>query len=52
MEGDLQRREYASHWLVEAVKQAGFDLYEKTITILESAVYHMEDAKNLLKAKK
>jgi hypothetical protein len=36
--------ESASHWLIEAVKQAGFDLYEKTITILESSMYHMEDA--------
>ena len=34
----------ASQWLIEAVKQAGFDLYEKTITILESAIFHMEDA--------
>ena len=34
----------ASHWLTEAVKHAGFDLYEKTITILESAIFHMEDA--------
>lgn len=51
IEGDAQRREYAANWLIEAVKQAGFDLYEKTITILESAVFHMEDAKNLLKAK-
>lgn len=34
----------ASQWLVEAVKQAGFDLYEKTITILEGAMFHMEDA--------
>lgn len=34
----------ASAWLIEAVKQAGFDLYEKTITILESAIFHMEDA--------
>jgi len=30
--------------LIEAVKQAGFELYEKTITILESAIFHMEDA--------
>lgn len=39
----------ASHWLIEAVKHSGFDLYEKTITILESAIFHMEDAaqKNL-----
>ena len=36
--------ESASQWLIEAVKQAGFDLYEKTITILESSIYHMEDA--------
>jgi len=34
----------ASTWLIEAVKQAGFELYEKTITILESAIFHMEDA--------
>lgn len=34
----------ASHWLIEAVKHSGFDLYEKTITILESAIFHMEDA--------
>ena len=34
----------ASQWLVEAVKQAGFDLYEKTITILEGAMFHMEEA--------
>ena len=52
LEGEAQRREYASCWLVEAVKQAGFDLYEKVITILESAVYHMEDAKHTLQAKK
>lgn len=47
-----QRQEFASSWLVEAVKQAGFDLYEKIITILESAVYHMEDAKNNLRMNK
>ena len=41
-----QNQDYnqASSWLIEAVKQAGFDLYEKTITILESAIFHMEDA--------
>ena len=39
----------ASHWLIEAVKQAGFDLYEKTITILESAIFHMEDANQMIK---
>jgi hypothetical protein len=40
-DGDTNK---ASHWLVEAVKYSGFDLYEKTITILESAIFHMEDA--------
>jgi hypothetical protein len=34
----------ASFWLIEAVKQAGYDLYEKSITILESAVFHFEDS--------
>ena len=38
----------AQQWLVEAVKQAGFDLYEKTITILESAIFHMEDAQEAM----
>mgnify|MGYP000097025979 FL=1 len=41
-------QENASQWLVEAVKQAGFDLYEKSITILESAVFHMDDADKAL----
>ena len=40
----------ASAWLSEAVKQAGFDLYEKTINILEGAVFHKEDAGAVLKA--
>jgi hypothetical protein len=40
--------EAASNWLVEAVKQAGFDLYEKSITILESAVFHMDDAEKAM----
>jgi hypothetical protein len=41
---DTNNQKLASQWLVEAVKQAGFDLYEKSITILESAIFHMEDA--------
>lgn len=41
-------QENASQWLIEAVKQAGFDLYEKSITILESAVFHMDDADKAL----
>ena len=40
--------ESASNWLAEAVKQAGFDLYEKSITILESAIFHMDDANKAL----
>ena len=40
----ILRMESASQWLIEAVKQAGFDLYEKSITILESAIFHMDDA--------
>ena len=38
----------ASNWLIEAVKQAGFDLYEKSITILESAIFHMDDATKVM----
>ena len=29
---------------MEAVKKAAFDLYEKSITILESSIFHLEDA--------
>jgi hypothetical protein len=29
---------------LEAVKQSGFDLYEKSIHMLEAAVYHSEEA--------
>lgn len=32
----------------EAVKQTGFDLYEKSLSMLEAAVYHSEDAKGTL----
>ena len=34
----------AAEWLSEAVKQAGFDLYEKTINILEGAIFHKDEA--------
>ena len=35
-------------WFLEAIKHSTMELYETTITILESAVFHMEEAQNTL----
>ncbi|CDW72654.1 UNKNOWN [Stylonychia lemnae] len=45
---DIQTVQRAQIWLLEAVKQCTFEMYETSITMLESAVYHMEDAQNKL----
>ena len=43
--GEEARYGSQSHgWYLEAVRQSGFDLYEKAINMLEAAVYHSEDA--------
>lgn len=46
---DPEHKDSAAEWLSEAVKAAGFDLYEKTINILEGAAYHQDDAQQQLK---
>ena len=35
-------------WLLEAVKQGGYELYESSINMLEAAVYHQGDAEGRL----
>ena len=33
-------------WFLEAVKQSGFDLYERTIAMLEAALHHKSEAES------
>jgi hypothetical protein len=42
---NLQRNQV---WFLEAIKHSTMELYETTITMLESAVFHMEEAQTRL----
>ena len=48
LQQDLMTLQRAQVWFLEAIKQSAFEMYESTITMLESAVYHMEEAQNNL----
>eukprot|EP00347_Sterkiella_histriomuscorum_P000635 403375084 len=45
---DIQTLQRAQVWFLEAVKTCTFEMYEQTINMLESAVYHMEEAQTKL----
>lgn len=45
-EMELLQMQRAQVWFLEAVKQSGFELYERTITMLEGALHHQNEAQD------
>lgn len=41
--------ERARHWFSEAIKQGTIRMYENIVNMLESAIFHMEEANRHLK---
>ena len=47
-EMEVMHLQRAQVWFLEAVKQSGFDLYERTIAMLEGALHHKCEAESRL----
>ena len=45
---DLLNLQRAQIWLLETIKTNSFDLYERSITMIEGAIFHREDAEQRL----
>lgn len=46
-EMELLQMQRAQIWFLEAVKQSGFELYERTITMLEGALHHQAEGNGM-----
>ena len=47
-EMELISMQRAQIWFLDAIQQTSLDLYERTVTMLEGALYHREDAESRL----